>query len=383
MRVDVGDVVAAQPDEADLDFGYGRDLEAHFALGAVLGKGGFGAVRLARCAATGEELACKSVAKALPGCVDARRNARHRENCRREVAVLTALKGTLNVANIHSVFEDDTHIHIVMEYCKGGELHHSAGRRYTEQLVSRYMGCVLRTLAQCHTKGILHRDIKPGNFMLRDSSPDSPLKAIDFGMALFFSESKLPITDAGLDGTPWFMAPEMLQSEIWPASDVWAAGVMAFQLLTGRLPFDDHSCPSSPAVSRVWKSILTEKLDFKRSYWEGVSEEGKDFVRQLLNRDIKARPSAEDALRHVWVAQEAPSASGSLRHRATALKRGAATAALRAVQPFQAEHPGADCQGAGAHDPVHSTRPRHVWRPRYVYVIPQFAVRECAWQRQQ
>ena len=83
-----------------------------------------------------------------------------------------------------------------------------------------------------------------------------------------------------------FMAPETLQSEVYPKSDVWSAGVMAFQLLTGRLPFDDHRNPSMPSISLIWKSILTERLNFERSFWKGASAEAKDFVQQLLERSV-------------------------------------------------------------------------------------------------
>lgn len=113
------------------------------------------------------------------------------------------------------------------------------------------MKAVLRTLAQCHERGILHRDVKPGNFMFLKDEPQSPIKAIDFGLAVFF-EVEIPRTDLGFDGTPWFMAPEVLSSQVVPASDVWSAGVMAFQLLTGRLPFDDLKNPNAPALSLVW-----------------------------------------------------------------------------------------------------------------------------------
>lgn len=103
----------------------------------------------------------------------------------------------------------------------------------------------------------------------------------DFGMAVFFKHAELPLTDLGLDGTAWcasrrlllllrtglrapvfvrprrrrrcrFMAPELLSSEAYPASDVWAAGVMAYQLLSGYLPFDDQRNPDRPALSLVW-----------------------------------------------------------------------------------------------------------------------------------
>ena len=208
-------------------------------------------------------------------------------------------KTTKQVVAIEDAFEDDEDAHIVMELCRGGELLHRIGRRaYGERTVASFMRAVLRTLAQCHAKRILHRDVKPGNFMLLDESDGAPLKAIgaraaffgeqagregcpppaepaaarcgfsaatqpnactaypnshclthhldhrndndnananiklnkDFGLAVFFDPKALPRTDLGLEGTPWFMAPEALASAVEPASDVWAAGVMAYQV---------------------------------------------------------------------------------------------------------------------------------------------------------
>ena len=72
--------------------------------------------------------------------------------------------------------------------------------------------------------------------------------------------------------------------QVTPASDVWAAGVMAYQLLSGYLPFDDHRNRDQPALSKVWKAILTEQVTFTGSAWQGVPDIAKDFVKQLLNK---------------------------------------------------------------------------------------------------
>lgn len=137
--------------------------------------------------------------------------------------------------------------------------------------------------------------------MLLSEEMESPLKAIDFGLAVFFEPDKLPRTDLGLEGTPWFMAPEVLSSEVYPVSDVWAAGVMAYQLLSGTMPFDDRRSASAPSLSLIWKSILGEEPNFRRSVWAEVSEEGKDFVKQLLIKDHTKRPAAAKMLEHPWL----------------------------------------------------------------------------------
>ncbi len=66
------------------------------------------------------------------------------------------------------------------------------------------MRAVLRTVAQFHAHGLLHRDIKPGNFMLLSEDEASPLRAIDFGLAAPYDADALPRSDLGLEGTPWY-----------------------------------------------------------------------------------------------------------------------------------------------------------------------------------
>lgn len=198
--------------------------------------------------------------------------------------------------------------------------------------------------------------------MLVSKAEDARIKAIDFGLAVPYKEGEE--SDFTMQGTPWFLAPETLSSNWSPKSDIWAAGVMAHQLLTGRLPFNDKRNMYNPALSAVLRSILTDKLDFEKSYWADISDEGKDFVkyapphplfcpvlttptndlfslscakraktvqnnvrcnqtdryhmyiqpalscllahvfvvsRYLLNRDIDARPTAQQALQHPWL----------------------------------------------------------------------------------
>eukprot|EP00210_Caulerpa_lentillifera_P006940 g6635.t1 len=292
--------------DSPIVFGFSRSFNEQYEVGPVLGKGGFGVVEQVTRKQTGEVFASKKICKTLTSnVVTPSQQMRHLENVKREIAVLRTLRGSLNIVTLESVFEDEQFVYIIMECCFGGELLHTIGLRpYSESTVVRIMRAVLRTLAQCHERNILHRDVKPGNFMFLKADPSSPIKAVDFGLAVFCDGPNVPRTDLGFDGTPWFMAPEVLSSQVVAASDVWSAGVMAYQLLSGILPFDDKKCRHAPALSAVWKSVLSDAPDFNRKCWNEVSSEAQDFIHVILQKNPKLRPTALQALQHPWFSKE-------------------------------------------------------------------------------
>lgn len=121
-----------------IDIGAAKDFHANYSVGPVIGKGGFGTVKIVTEKATGKEFACKIICKRLEEAgVAGQRQTRHIDNVLREIAVLRRLRGTLNIAHFKQVFEDDVDIYVVMEYCRGGELWHRIGNKhYTERTVS-------------------------------------------------------------------------------------------------------------------------------------------------------------------------------------------------------------------------------------------------------
>jgi hypothetical protein len=113
------------------DFGYKRGLERKYRVLRELGRGGNGVVRVVEELATGAEWALKSIPKVLndPKLSETKRKG-HAEAVKREVEVLRRLRGCLNVAALEDVYEDDGHVHMVLELCRGGELHHRIGETH-------------------------------------------------------------------------------------------------------------------------------------------------------------------------------------------------------------------------------------------------------------
>lgn len=93
-----------------------------------------------------------------------------------------------------------------------------------------------------------------------------------------------------------------------PAADVWSAGVIAHQLLTGNLPFRKPTDPKMSAQD-IMKAVQTRDIEFTTENWQEVSKDGKEFVAMLLQKDPSARPSAREALEHHWLS-DSPSAAG-------------------------------------------------------------------------
>lgn len=157
-------------------------LKEHFELGRKLGHGQFGTTFLCTEKETGKEYACKSIAK---------RKLLTQEDVddvRREVEILHHLSGNPNVVSIKGAYEDAVAVHVVMEVCEGGELFDRILKRghYSEKKAAELTRTIVGVIETCHSLGVMHRDLKPENFLFVNEDEDSPLKAIDFGLSMFF-----------------------------------------------------------------------------------------------------------------------------------------------------------------------------------------------------
>ncbi|CAN6218345.1 unnamed protein product, partial [Urochloa humidicola] len=92
------------------------------------------------------------------------------------------------VARLREACEDDDGVHLVMELCEGGELFDRIFERehYSERAAAKLARTIVEVVQLCHDNGVMHRDLKPENFLFVNKSEDSPLKAIDFGLSVYF-----------------------------------------------------------------------------------------------------------------------------------------------------------------------------------------------------
>ncbi|CAN6326157.1 unnamed protein product [Urochloa humidicola] len=265
-----------------------EELLRRYQLGEELGRGEFGVTRRCRDTATGETLACKSISKRkLRSSVDV-------EDVRREVAIMRSLPEHASVVRLREAFEDADAVHLVMEVCEGGELFDRIVSRghYTERAAAGVIRTIMEVVLHCHKHGVMHRDLKPENFLYANTSENSPLKVIDFGLSVCFKPGD---RFSEIVGSPYYMAPEVLKRNYGQEIDIWSAGVILYILLCGVPPF------WAETDEGIAQAIIRSNIDFEREPWPKVSENAKDLVRKMLDPSAYSRLTAQQVLEHPWI----------------------------------------------------------------------------------
>jgi calcium-dependent protein kinase len=263
-----------------------------YTLHNKLGDGGYSSVY--KCTdAMGVRYACKILPK----------HKNKRVRVQEEIRIMKMLRESPKIVRFHEAGEDEGSFYIVHELCRGGAVkdYMATHENYGENTVASIVRGTLRGLHHMHSHGVIHRDVKAANILLGDQSEDADVKLGDFGTAVPFELDFVEVED--LVGTPWFMAPENLRQQYHPSSDVWSVGVMTYQLLSGKMPFNDRGNPFNPSMAKIWRSILEDTPAMSSARWDNVSEDAKDFMRTCLTKDYRARPSAKEALAHPWLTQ--------------------------------------------------------------------------------
>ncbi|KAL8114373.1 calcium-dependent protein kinase 15-like isoform X2 [Apium graveolens] len=268
-----------------------EDVRATYIFGPELGRGQFGITYLVTHKSTRKQYACKSIAtrKLL--------NKDDADDVRREVQIMHHLTGHRNIVELKGAYEDRHSVNLVMELCAGGELFDRiiAKGHYSERAAAVLCRQMVTVVHNCHSMGVMHRDLKPENFLLLDATENSPLKATDFGLSVFYKPGDV---FKDLVGSAYYVAPEVLRRNYGVEADVWSAGVILYILLSGVPPFWGDNEKS------IFDSILRGHLDFSSDPWPSISSSAKDLVKRMLHFDPKERLSAVDVLNHPWMKED-------------------------------------------------------------------------------
>ncbi|KAL6494880.1 Calcium-dependent protein kinase 5 [Orobanche gracilis] len=266
------------------------DIRDLYSLGHKLGQGQFGTTYLCTDISTGVEYACKSISKRkLISKEDV-------EDVRREIQIMHHLSGHKNIVTIKGAYEDPLFVHIVMELCAGGELFDRIIQRghYSERKAAQLTKVIVGVVEACHSLGVMHRDLKPENFLLVNRDDDFSLKAIDFGLSVFFKPGQI-FTD--VVGSPYYVAPEVLLKHYGSEADVWTAGVILYILLSGVPPF------WAETQQGIFDAVLKGHIDFGSDPWPLISESAKDLIRKMLCMRPSERSTAHEVLCHPWICE--------------------------------------------------------------------------------
>uniref|UniRef100_A0A0E0MA77 non-specific serine/threonine protein kinase n=1 Tax=Oryza punctata TaxID=4537 RepID=A0A0E0MA77_ORYPU len=259
-----------------------------YTLGRELGQGQFGKTYLCTEISTGCQYACKTILKS---------NLRYVsdiEDVRREIQIMHHLSGQKNIVTIKDAYEDEQAVHIVMELCAGGELFSKIQKRghYSERKAAELIKIIVSIIETCHSHGVMHRDLKPENFLLLDADDEFSVKAIDFGLSVFFRPGQV---FREVVGSPYYIAPEVLEKRYGPEADIWTAGVILYVLLTGVPPF------WADTQSGIYEKVLDGHVDFKSNPWPRISDSAKDLIKKMLCPYPSERLKAHEVLKHPWI----------------------------------------------------------------------------------
>jgi calcium-dependent protein kinase len=255
----------------------------------VLGHGQYGAVREGRSKIESSEIlektyAIKSILKSKMNII----------MLRRELEIMSVLDHP-NIVRLYETYEDEQYVHIVMDYCGGGDVAERIVYEgaFSEQESAHVMEKILGAVNYLHVHNISHRDLKAENFLYESKKIDSEIKIADFGMSAKFGDNQRM---QSLAGTPYYLAPEVLKGSYTKNCDIWSLGVFMFFILSGSYPFRGGN------LDEVFENVAGGKLRFDNS-WAKISKEGIDLISAMLVVDPRKRISIKKALVHPWFTQ--------------------------------------------------------------------------------
>jgi eukaryotic-like serine/threonine-protein kinase len=314
-----------------------------YILESLIAKGGMGEVWRARHKALKSLVAIKFLHRASAFSQSKRKR------------FLTEAQVTANLKTRHAVqvfdfgVTEDGLPYLVMEFLEGETLEKRIAREgcLSIETTCSVLRQAARALDRAHALGIVHRDFKPENIIIfADEEGGEQVKVVDFGIAKIVGDLELPEplsrgssesqsgpSDSANNtavGTPYYMAPEQIQdaTRLGPAADIWAFGIVAYECLTGRRPFDDESVP------QLLRRIVSNETPIPASTRAPLPAMFDDWWKVACAREPEDRfPDALTAVSALALALDMPSVAASI---ARTSGPGAAPAPKRVVSPLAA-----------------------------------------------
>lgn len=266
----------------------GTIVGGRYRVESLLGAGGFGRVYRGVHLTIGEPVAIKFLLEEFSGRTELR------ARFKREAVALARIRHP-NIVSVHDYGEHLGELYMVMELIRGRPLydvlHEPGASRMPAPRACALIDQVLAVLEVAHGLGIVHRDLKGENVMLLDT-PDrvEHVKVLDFGIALMEDQpggERLTATRA-VQGTPVYMSPEQCRGrDVGPPTDIYATGVLLFELLAQRPPFEASSAPEI-----MTKHMFVEPPTFAEVGVSDVPAGVEAIVRRALAKKAEDRPTA-------------------------------------------------------------------------------------------
>lgn len=282
-----------------------------------MGEGSYGRVETCQNVFTGIEYAVKIIEK-RPGLYC-------RSKVLKEIEIYHLCRGHQNIIQLIEYFEETDSFYLVFEKIRGGPLLSHIQERvcFTESEASAIIRSLAEALRHLHKQGIAHRDVKPDNILCVNTDSPCPVKLCDFDLC---SRVNIDISTPRLltpVGSVEYMAPEVVDTFLVDdyydeeedlsydkKCDLWSLGIIMYILLCGYVPFSGRcgsdcgwekgeNCPMCQEL--LFDSIREGQVEFHEQYWSDVSDEAKDLICHLLEKDSKLRLDTSQVLEHPWI----------------------------------------------------------------------------------